>query len=285
MSSRFQSFDEGGDPAEGAARIAKLRAELTRRGLQGFVVPRADEHQSEYVPKNAERLAWLTGFTGSAGTAVILLEDGGARRRRALYPAGAGTGRHDRHRRRCRSPRPRSRPGSRPICPRAPASATTPGCTRPPPSRSWKRPPPMPAARLVPVDMNPVDVIWVDRPPPPSAPVRPHPVELAGESSEDKLARIREKLGKDKVGALVVSDPHNLAWTFNIRGGDVAHTPLPLGYAVIPAGRPPDRVPRSRQGDERGGRGARRCCRRRRAGGPRRRPRPPGQGQGQDPYR
>src|SRR5918993_791773 len=72
--SSFQTFDEGGDPAEGAARIAKLRAELTRRGLQGFVVPRADEHQSEYVPKNAERLVWLTGFPGWAGTAVILLE-------------------------------------------------------------------------------------------------------------------------------------------------------------------------------------------------------------------
>jgi Xaa-Pro aminopeptidase len=66
--------------------------------------------------------------------------------------------------------------------------------------------------------------------------VRVHPLELAGESSEDKLARIREKLGKNKVGALVVSDPHNLAWTFNIRGGDVAHTPLPLAYAIIPEG-------------------------------------------------
>jgi Xaa-Pro aminopeptidase len=72
--SRFQSFDEGADPAQGAARIAKLRAELARRGLGGFLVPRADEHQSEYVPKNAERLAWLTGFTGSAGTGVVLLD-------------------------------------------------------------------------------------------------------------------------------------------------------------------------------------------------------------------
>src|ERR687889_416530 len=70
--SRFQAFDDGADPAQGAARLAKLRAELARRGLGGFLVPRADEHQSEYVPKNAERLAWLTGFTGSAGTAVVL---------------------------------------------------------------------------------------------------------------------------------------------------------------------------------------------------------------------
>src|ERR687889_2792451 len=72
--SRFQAFDDGADPAQGAARLAKLRAELARRGLGGFIVPRADEHQSEYVPRHAERLAWLTGFTGSAGAAVVLLD-------------------------------------------------------------------------------------------------------------------------------------------------------------------------------------------------------------------
>src|SRR5829696_9251637 len=69
---RFQSFDSSSSPAQGRERIARLRTELERRGLTGFVVPRADEHQSEYVPKNAERLAWLTGFTGSAGTAIVL---------------------------------------------------------------------------------------------------------------------------------------------------------------------------------------------------------------------
>ena len=68
----FQSFTETADPSQGAARVAALREELQRRGLDGFVVPRADEHQNEYVPKGAERLAWLTGFTGSAGAAVVL---------------------------------------------------------------------------------------------------------------------------------------------------------------------------------------------------------------------
>lgn len=72
---RFQSFDDSADPSQGTERIAKLRTELARRGLDGFVVPRADEHQGEYVPPNAERLSWLTGFTGSAGTAIILAED------------------------------------------------------------------------------------------------------------------------------------------------------------------------------------------------------------------
>src|SRR5579875_1924101 len=72
--SRFQSFTETTDPSQGAERVARLRAELERRGLEGFVVPRADEHQNEYVPKGAERLAWLTGFTGSAGVAVVLMD-------------------------------------------------------------------------------------------------------------------------------------------------------------------------------------------------------------------
>ena len=69
---RFQSFDDVTSPSQGPERVEKLRAELSRRGYAGFIVPRADEHQSEYVPKNAERLAWLTGFTGSAGTAIVL---------------------------------------------------------------------------------------------------------------------------------------------------------------------------------------------------------------------
>src|ERR687894_315407 len=73
----FQSFSETADPAKGAERAAALRAKLKELSLDGFVVPRSDEHQGEYVPKSAERLAWLTGFTGSAGTAVVLQNSAG----------------------------------------------------------------------------------------------------------------------------------------------------------------------------------------------------------------
>src|SRR4028118_1303932 len=69
---QFQFFDDTTSPSQGPAHVARLRTEMARRGLDGFIVPRADEHQGEYVPRSAERLAWLTGFTGSAGTAVIL---------------------------------------------------------------------------------------------------------------------------------------------------------------------------------------------------------------------
>src|ERR1041385_8399548 len=71
---RFQSFDESGERAASASRLAALRAELKRQSLDGFIVPRADRHQNEYVPPSEERLAWLTGFTGSAGAAVVLAD-------------------------------------------------------------------------------------------------------------------------------------------------------------------------------------------------------------------
>jgi Xaa-Pro aminopeptidase len=236
--SRFQSFDEATDPSQGPERIAKLRSELARRGLNGFVVPRADEHQGEYVPANAERLAWLTGFTGSAGTAVILgdtaalLVDG-----RYTLQAKAEVDTE------VVTPVPVAETSLEAwIEANLPAGA----CLAYDPTlhtvegvKKLEKAAAKAGARLDPVEMNLVDVIWVDRPPPPRAPVRPHPREYAGEESEAKLSRVRGKLAEAKLDALLVSDPHNLAWAFNLRGGDVGHTPLPLGYALVPReGRP-----------------------------------------------
>ena len=233
MTTRFQSFDDIASPAQGAERIPLLRAELKRRGLDGFVVPRADEHQSEYVPPGAERLSWLTGFTGSAGAAAVLVEkaallvDGRYTLQagdqvdtslvtivpsvetsldawvEASLPAGAKLG-YDPWLHTAKSVESLRRAAER-------AGGT-----------------------LVASDGNPIDAIWTDRPTTPSASVTIRPERLAGEASVAKLGRIREKLEKDRLDALLVSDPHNLAWAFNLRGGDVAHTPLALGYALIP---------------------------------------------------
>jgi Xaa-Pro aminopeptidase len=236
--SRFQSFDDAASPAQGTTRIPLLRAELARRGLDGFIVPRADEHQSEYVPANAERLSWLTGFTGSAGTAVVLGD------RAALVVDGRYTlqaaGQVD--------------TSLIEIVPLADKSAEAwteanlgqggllgydPWLHTAKGVEALAKAVARAGGRLVPTEGNPVDAIWTDRPPAPRAPVTIRSPELAGESAEAKLARVREKLAKERVQALVVSDPHNLAWTFNLRGADVAHTPLALGYAVVPAeGRP-----------------------------------------------
>jgi Xaa-Pro aminopeptidase len=230
---RFQTFDDSSSPEHTSERIAKLRAELERRGLCGFVVPRADEHQSEYVPKNAERLAWLTGFTGSAGTAIVL------RDRAALLVDGRYTV-QARNQVDTSLITPVKLPDTTAedwIAANLPSDGilaydpwlhTTNGLKRLEKAVSRA------GGRLLPVEMNLIDVIWVDRPPPPRAPVRPHPIERSGESAESKLDRIRGKLAEAKVDALVISDPHNLAWTFNLRGGDVGHTPLAFGYALLP---------------------------------------------------
>ena len=235
---RFQSFDEPTEPSQVAPRVAALRAEMRRCGYDGFVVPRADEHQSEYVPPSAERLSWLTGFTGSAGTAVVLGD------KAAIVVDGRYT----------LQAAEQVDTAVIAVVPQAETTAEAwieanlakgatlaydPWLHTADQVKRLEKAAAQAGGKLVAAEENLVDAVWPDRPPPPKAPVRPHPIEYAGETSDAKLARIREKLAKERVDALVVSDPHNLAWTFNIRGADVAHTPLPLGYAVIPReGRP-----------------------------------------------
>jgi Xaa-Pro aminopeptidase len=234
----FQTFDEPETGVALSARLSAFREELKRRKLTGFVVPRADQQQNEYVPPSDERLAWLTGFTGSAGLAVVLSSEA------ALFVDGRYTLQ---------------------AAKQVDAKAWAIESLVDPPPESWlsqhltsgdrlgydpwlhttsaaerlasacaKA-----GAELVPVETNPVDAVWTERPAPPLAQVSVHGLRLAGETEADKLARIQgeiEKLGGD---ALVLSDSHAVAWTFNIRGADVAHTPLPLSYALVPKeGRP-----------------------------------------------
>ncbi|HEU4519145.1 MAG TPA: aminopeptidase P family protein [Microvirga sp.] len=230
---RYQTFDDTTSPAQGPERIAKLRAELERRGLSGFVVPRADEHQSEYVPRNAERLAWLTGFTGSAGTAVVLLDkaalvvDGRYTLQAQAQVDGAAITPVKLAETSVEAWIEQNQPAGA-------ALAYDPWLHTSQDVKRLEEAVSRAGGRLVPVDINLVDVIWVDRPSAPQAPVRPHPIAFAGEAAASKLERIRAKLTDARVDALVVSDPHNLAWTFNLRGGDVGYTPLPFAYAIVP---------------------------------------------------
>ncbi|WP_457089803.1 aminopeptidase P family protein [Microvirga sp. P5_D2] len=230
---QFQFFDDTTTPSQGPAHIAKLRAELSRRGFDGFIVPRSDEHQGEYVPKSAERLSWLTGFTGSAGMAVILKD------KAALMVDGRYT---------VQAAEQVDTSVIAPVqladlspedwiavnLPEGGILAYDPWLHTSDGLKRLEQAVQRAGGKLAPVDINLVDVIWMDRPAPPQAPVRPHPLDYAGETSETKLERIRKKMASAKIDALVISDPHNLAWAFNLRGGDVGHTPLPLGYAVLP---------------------------------------------------
>ena len=235
---RFQSFEDRTERAASGARVAALRTELARRGLTGFVVPRSDRHQNEYVPASEERLAWLTGFTGSAGAAIVLME------RAVLFVDGRYT------------LQVREQVDT--------SLFTIEHLVETPPDRwietnltsadrlgydPWlhtvesaerlAKACAAAGATLVAVEPDLIDAIWRDRPAPPLGAVTLHDLRFAGEAAEEKLARIRAELAKLRADALVVSDPHAVAWAFNIRGADVAHTPLPLAFAVVPqTGRP-----------------------------------------------
>lgn len=230
----FQSFDSAADPSQAVPRVRRLRDEMAGMELDGFLVPRADEHQGEYVPASAERLSWLTGFTGSAGVALIL------RSRAILFVDGRYTlqarGQTDPdlfeieslvenppHRWMADNLSKGARIGFDPWL-------HTIGEVRTLRKALQKL-----QAEAVPLDVNLIDAIWEDQPPPPAEPARVHPLDLAGEAAADKLSRLAEKLAEEDVQHTVLTDPASLAWAFNIRGSDVPHTPLALGFAILSA--------------------------------------------------
>ena len=228
--SRFQSFEAHGNSAHSAPRMAALRAELAELGLDGFMVPRADEHQNEYVPPAAERLAWLTGFAGSAGlaivmadTAVIFVDGRYTLQVRDEVDLTLVTPQHSVDAPPEKWLEKHLKPGQK--------LGYDPWLHTPGQIERFEKAAAIAGAVLVPVEANLVDKVWADRPSVPMAQVHLHGDKLAGEAASAKLAAIAGKLGA--CDALVVSDPHALAWAFNIRGGDVAHTPLPLGFAII----------------------------------------------------
>jgi Xaa-Pro aminopeptidase len=238
LRSRFQSFDDASEREKGPERLAALRAELGKVGLDGFLVPRADAHQNEYVPQSEERLAWLTGFTGSAGLCAVLPDVA------ALFIDG----RYILQARQQTDPQAFTPVSIVDIsiedwlAEKAPKGLSIGFDASLHTSQAIERLGKAlgrAGAKLVPIATNPIDAIWTDRREDPPAQVVLHDIAFAGETAADKIKRVQAALVKDKLDALVVSDPHALCWLFNIRGGDVAHTPLVIGDAVVKAeGRP-----------------------------------------------
>lgn len=217
---------------EQARRLSALRSELTRLELAAYVVPKSDEYMLEYAPPAHERLRWLTGFTGSAGLALV------GRQRAALFIDGRYTEQAERQ-----TARPLwdlrhltdNPPASwieRNVCP-GDRVGYDPRVHTPASLEAMRHSAESIGATLHPVERNLVDVLWTDRPPPPSAPVELYPEALAGESAAAKRVRIAEKLVAERMDALVVSAPDNLAWLLNIRGADVENTPIALGRAIL----------------------------------------------------
>ena len=211
-----------------------MRAELERRGLDGFVVPRADRHQNEYLPPSEERLAWLTGFTGSAGAAIVLAD------RAALFVDGRYTLQARDQidtvavRRSCTWSRSRRSNGSRRISKPARARLRSVAAHRRGRGEARARPATAAGATLVPASPTRSTQSGATARPRRSARSCCTTSNLPARPRADKLARIRAEIAKLEADALVVSDPHAVAWTFNIRGADVAHTPLPLAFAIVP---------------------------------------------------
>ena len=236
--SRFQAFDDLSERAESAARVQTLRTAIKRRGLDGFLVPRADRQQNEYLPASEERLAWLTGFTGSAGFTIVLAD------KAAVFVDGRYTVQAD-------AQIDKSvfaiehlvdTPPDQWLAQNVKAGQKIgydPWLHTADQVEKFRKACDTAGAELVALDDNPIDTLWQKRPAAPAAPVTLRDIALAGESAADKLSRIRAELAKQRLDALVVSDPQNVAWAFNVRGSDIAHTPLALAFAVIPReGRP-----------------------------------------------
>ncbi|MEX0921932.1 MAG: aminopeptidase P family protein [Rhodovibrionaceae bacterium] len=217
--------------AASAKRLAALRRELAAQGVDGFLVPRSDEHQGEYVPPHAERLAWLTGFKGSAGFAAVLKE------RAAVFVDGrytlqvreeinlslfealsiAGEGPRDW----IAAQLGRGKLGFDPwLHTRAQV-------------RGFESMVARAGGELVALAGNPIDAVWADRPEPPRAPARPHPLEFAGRCSAEKRAEVAATLKDQGAEAAVLTLPDSIAWLLNLRGGDVGHTPLVLSFAIL----------------------------------------------------
>jgi Xaa-Pro aminopeptidase len=213
-------------------RLSRLRRELAARGLDGFVVPRSDEHQGEYVPPRGQRLAWLTGFTGSAGLAIVLKE------RAALFVDG-------RYTLQAAQQVDRDLFEIHHLVEEPPAqwlgtaikSGETlgydPWLHTPHEVERFRAAGEKAGAPLRAVADNPLDLVWTDQPAAPLAPVVPHAEEFAGESSASKRARLAVGLAAEGVSAAVLTMPESIAWLLNIRGGDVPHTPLPLSFAIL----------------------------------------------------
>jgi Xaa-Pro aminopeptidase len=230
----FQSFETTAQPQFGAERVAKLRERMAALGIDGFLVPRADEYQGEYVPACAERLAWLTGFTGSAGVVLVMADqaivfvdgryttqlkeqvDGN------VFLGGDLVGEPP-HKWLAAHAGPRFRLGIDPWL------HTKSEVTKLQTAMLAKD------GTVTFLPSNPLDEIWDDRPAEPVGRVAIQYIEQAGELAVDKLRKIAEALPAAGATSVILTDPSSVAWAFNIRGSDVPHTPHPLARAIIHA--------------------------------------------------
>jgi len=228
----FQHFDVTTQPSQGVTHVAALRAEMRKMGLDGFIVPHEDEHQNEYLPDANERLAWVSGFTGSAGAAIIFMD-------RAILFAD---GRYTLQSREQTDPsvftvedfNATSLADTVAKAPRGSVIGYDAALISPFSLNALQAAAAGAGVTLKSVSPNPLDLAWGSaRPAQPMALIVPQPLEYAGVASADKRAHLAALLKSNGIAAALITAPSSLAWLFNIRGGDVIRSPLPLGQAIL----------------------------------------------------
>lgn len=228
----FQTFDPVSDRSFAGKHLPLLRAEMKKQNLDGFLIPHDDEYQNEYIPAYAERLMWATGFSGSAGAALIMLD------KAIIFTDGRYTVQVRQqadstffeyvdlietppHRWLAEHAQKGARIGYDPML-HTTASV-----------KKLKAATEKAGFELVAVVENPVDAAWKDQPPAPLTPVKPHDLKFAGKSSEEKRKEIAAAIAKSGADTALITAPPSIAWLFNVRGQDVSRSPLPLGRALI----------------------------------------------------
>lgn len=230
----FQTYSVTTHPSHGVTNVAALRAQFAGLGIDGFIVPHEDEHQNEYLPDANERLAWVSGFTGSAGAALILKD------KAILFADGRYT----------LQSREQTDPSVFEVVdftataiaeqiasqPRGSVIGFDPRLHSPAALKALQQAATRVGLNLKAVDPNPIDLAWgAARPAQPMTPVVPQPLQFAGVASGDKRAKLAESLRQKGVAAALITAPSSIAWLFNVRGGDVIRSPLPLAQALLKA--------------------------------------------------
>ncbi|WP_419910165.1 aminopeptidase P family protein [Hoeflea sp.] len=230
----FQSFDVTASAAASKDRLERLRSRFDALGIDAFLVPRSDRFQGEYVPESEARLAWLTGFTGSAGVALILRQDAHifvdgrytTQVRQEVDPA-------------LFTPEDLIKnPPRQWLEEKAPQGfrlGIDPWLHTLRESRALQKSLGTSGGEIVYLDANPIDAIWDDRPAEPAGAVSVQPEQFAGRTAHEKLEQISAAIKDADADCCVITDPSSIAWIYNIRGSDVPHTPHPLAFAIIDA--------------------------------------------------
>lgn len=222
-------------------RMEDLCVELTKVQVDGFIVPVADEYQNEYPPASARRVAWLCGFTGSAGAAVVLRPESltdKERKAAAIFVDGRYNiqARQQVDMERYEQKDLMTNPMPEWVAERLPKGAKLaydPWMHTQMAVEAMRKQLEQSGISLMPSERNLLDAVWADRPAVPSEPVRVYGEEYAGESNQSKRQRIGKIIEKNGADVAVITQPDAIAWLFNIRGGDVTHTPLALSFALL----------------------------------------------------